>query len=194
MIASETPTEKKEEPAEEGEGDEEKPAEKKDEEEKPANPESDDILSSGGALFGALTGKDPSIEEKPKPAKKKPSKAQLERAKKAKKEVEAKKKKEAEDKKKAEEKKKKEKAAKDAEAKKADEARTKKEEAMLASMVEDDELAKTQDHSENDYYKIKSDPISGQEDKEQSLSETAGTIVGKAKDTVFKGLLGSFAF
>jgi hypothetical protein len=56
MIASETPTEKKEEPAEEGEGDEEKPAEKKDEEEKPANPESDDILSSGGALFGALTG------------------------------------------------------------------------------------------------------------------------------------------
>ena len=194
MIASDAVPEQKEEPAEDADGDEEKPAQKKDEEEKPANPESDDILSSGGALFGALTGKDPSVEEKPKPEKKKPTKAQLERAKKAKKEVEAKKKKEAEDKKKAELKKKKEKEAKDAEAKKVAEAKQKKEEAMLASMMEDDELAKSQDHSSNDYYKIKSDPISSQESKEQSLSETAGTIVGKAKDTVFKGLLGSFAF
>lgn len=60
-------------------------------------------------------------------------------------------------------------------------------------MEAEDALAKEQDHSSNDYFKIKNEPISG-EDKEQSLSETAGTIIGKAKDTVFKGLLGSFAF
>lgn len=77
--------------------------------------------------------------------------------------MEAKKKKEAEAKKKAELKKKKEKEAKEAEALKIAEAKQKKEEQMLASMIEDDNLAKSQDHSENDYYKIKSDPISGQE-------------------------------
>lgn len=65
---------------------------------------------------------------------------------------------------------------------------------MLATMIDDDNLAKEQDHSENDYYKIKNAPISGQDEKEQSLSETASTIVGKARDSVFKGLLGSFAF
>lgn len=70
----------------------------------------------------------------------------------------------------------------------------KKEQEMLASMEEDDKLAQEQDHSENDYFKIKNAPISGQDEKEQSLSETAGTIVGKAKDSMFKNLLGQFAF
>jgi hypothetical protein len=59
-------------------------------------------------------------------------------------------------------------------------------------MEEDDKLAKEQDHSENDYFKIKNGPISGQDQKEQSLSETASTIVGKAKEKVFKSLLGTF--
>jgi hypothetical protein len=61
-------------------------------------------------------------------------------------------------------------------------------------MIDDDNLAKDQDHSENDYFKMKNGPISNQETKEVSLSETASTIVGKAKDTVFKGLLGTFEF
>jgi len=141
------------------------PTEKKDDEDKPANPDSDEILSSGGALFGAFTGKDPSTEEpaKPKPEKKKLTKAQIERQKKAKAEVAAKKKKEAEAKKKAEEKKKKEKEAKEAEQRKIEEAKAKREEQLLASMTEDDNLAKEQDHSENDYFKIKNGPISGQE-------------------------------
>ena len=172
-------------------------AEKKDEEpkeDKALNPESDDILSSGGALFGALTGKDPSIEEKPKPKKKALILAQLERAKKAKAEVAAKKKMEAEAMKKAEEAKKKAKAKKDAEDLKIAEDKAKREQEMLNSMIEEDNMAKEQDHSENDYFKIKSAPLSDQDQKETSLSETASTIVGKAKDTVFKGLLGSFAF
>ena len=44
-------------------------AAEKSSEDKAANPDTDDILSSGGALFGALTGKDPATEEvvKPKP-------------------------------------------------------------------------------------------------------------------------------
>jgi hypothetical protein len=63
---------------------------------------------------------------------------------------------------------------------------------MLATMTEDDNLAKEQDHSENDYFKMKNGPID--EQKEQSLSETASAIVGKAKDKVFKNLLGTFAF
>lgn len=89
-------------------------------EEKQANPESDDILSSGGALFGALNGIDPAAEEvvKPKPQKKKLTKAQLDRAKKAKAEVAAKKKKEADAKKAAADKKQKEKEQKDKELKK----------------------------------------------------------------------------
>lgn len=165
-------------------------------EEKQANPESDDILSAGGALFGALTGKDPSVEEPIKvlPQKKKLTKAQLAREKKAKAEVAAKKKKVADDKKKAEESKKKEIEKKAADAQKVADDKSKREQEMLATMIDDDALAKEQDHSENDYYKIKNGPISGQDDKEQSLSETASTIVGKAKDSVFKGLLGTFAF
>jgi hypothetical protein len=56
-------------------GKEAEKAEKQDED-KPGNPETDDILSSGGALFSALTGKDPAVEEsKPKPQKKKLTKA-----------------------------------------------------------------------------------------------------------------------
>ena len=195
--SDETEVQATSETGEEPEEEAEKPAKKEESsEEKPVNPESDDILSSGGALFGALNGVDPAVEVvvKPKPQKKKLSKAQLDRAKKAKAEVEAKKKKAADDKKKAELKKKKDQEKKDAVALKVAADKAKREEEMLASMVEEDNLAKEQDHSENDYYKIKSGPISGQDEKEQSLSETASTIVGKAKDTVFKGLLGSFAF
>jgi hypothetical protein len=92
------------------------------------------------------------------------------------------------------EKKKKEQEEKDKIQRKVDEAKLKREEEMLADMEEEDKLAKEQEHPENDYFKIKNAPISGQETKEQSLSETASTIVGKAKDSMFKGLLGSFAF